>query len=372
MVLACGAGVGVLQGGAGLFALRGFLNRRALAASALPPVTILKPVHGDEPLLEAALESACRQDYPDYQVVFGVQDPQDSALPVLRRLQARYPHVSIDVVIDRTQHGVNRKVGNLMNMMAVARHDVLVIADSDMHVAGDYLRRLVAALDRPGVGLVTTLYTGRAAQAGLTGQLGVANINHSFLPGALLARWLGREDCLGATMALTRQTLERVGGMRALVAHLADDAVLGRLVQGLGLRIDLADTVPATTVPESRVPALFEHELRWARTVKSLVPREFAVSAVQHPMVWAALALCVSGGAGWGWAVLAAVWAWRVLVAHAIDRSLGVASGLTIWCVPLRDILSVAVILASYRTRQVAWRGQVLLATSPALAPGKG
>jgi ceramide glucosyltransferase len=304
--------------------------------------------------------------------VFGLQDPEDPALAVVERLRERFPWVPMDVVVDRTQHGSNRKIGNLINMMPYARHEILVIGDSDMHVAPDYLRRLVATLEQPGVGLATTLYAGWPASESLAAKLGAANINHAFLPGALLARAMGRQDCLGATMALTRTTLERVGGLHALADQLADDAVLGRLVQRLGLSVQLAGAIPATTVPETQMPALIQHELRWARTIKSLVPLEFAASSMQHPLFWAALAVGVSGGAGWAWMLFAGAWMARALMAHAIDRDLKIASALTIWFLPLRDILSVSVILASYRSRKVAWRGTVLMATRPSLEPGKG
>ena len=370
--LACVSLAGVFQAAAGVHALHRFRRRTPDAPMALPAVTILKPLHGDEPMLEEALASCCQQDYPDFQLVFGLQDPNDAAIAVLQRLRQRFPLVAMEVVVDRTQHGANRKIGNLINMLPHARHDVLVIADSDMHVAPDYLTRLVAALEQPGTGLVTTLYSGRAATETLAAKLGAAQINHAFLPGALLARVMGRQDCLGATMALTRETLDRVGGLHALVDHLADDAVLGRLVQRLGLGVTLAGTIPSTTVPETHMPALLQHELRWARTVKSLVPVEFALSAVQFPLFWAALTVGASGGEGWAWGLFAVVWMARALMAHALDHDLKVASALTIWCLPLRDLLSVTVVLASYRTRRVAWRGHVMLATRPSLAPGKG
>lgn len=368
---------GITMGGAaqclaGWGALRHFRSRTAMAATVLPPVTILKPLHGDEPMLEEALASCFEQDYPAFQLVFGLQDPEDPALIVLDRLRKRFPGVAVDVVVDRTSHGLNRKVGNLINMMPHATHDVLVIADSDMHVAPDYLRQLVAALQQPGVGLVTTLYAGLAATDTLTARLGAAQINHAFLPGALLARVMGRQDCLGATMALTRETLERVGGLRALSNHLADDAILGQLVRAEGMGVTLAATVPATTVPETHMPALFEHELRWARTVKSLVPVEFAVSSMQYPLFWAALTVGVAGGEAWAWWLFGLTWLVRGLAALAIDRDLRVASPLTIWCLPFRDLLSMTVVLASYRTRRVAWRGQIMLATRPSLAPGEG
>ena len=362
---------GCMQHVAGWSALQHFRRRPRISARALPPVTILKPLHGDEPLLEEALASCCQQDYPDYHLVFGLQDPSDPALEVLARLKRRFPAVDIVVVVDRTRHGLNRKVDNLINMFPAARHDTLVIADSDMHVAPDYLRDLVAALEQPGAGLVTTLYAGKVASPRLPGQLGAAQINHAFLPGALLARALGRQDCLGATMALSRAMLKRVGGFQALSDHLADDAVLGRLVRARGFDVVLAATVPATTVPETHMPALFEHEIRWARTVKSLEPLGFVTTAIQYPLFWAALTIGLSGGLVEAWWLFLVTWFVRGTVACAIDRNLKVASSLTIWCLPFRDLLSMTVILASYRTRRVAWRGQVMLAKRPSLAPAE-
>ena len=360
-------GAGMAQAAAGWAALARFQRTRPAPASSLPPVTVLKPLHGDEPMLEDALASICAQDYPDFQVVFGVQDHADTALPVLRRLSARFPHVDIAVVIDRAHHGENRKIGNLINMLGQARHDVLVIGDSDMHVAPDYLRHLVAALAPEDVGLVTTLYAGLPASGTVTGRLGASYINHTFLPGAIMARALGRQDCLGATMALRRATLDRIGGLDALADHLADDAVLGRLVRALGLKVALAATVPSTTVPETQVPHLFEHELRWARTVKSVEPTGFVLSAMQHPLFFAALNVGVSGGAVSAWLLFTAAWAWRAAFAHAMDRRLGVDPGFTAWFLPFRDLFSITVMIASYRTRRVAWRGRILHAARPGL-----
>lgn len=365
-------GAGMAQAAAGWAALARFRRSRTGLPHAMPGVTLLKPLHGDEPMLEEALASVCAQDYPQFQIVFGVQDHRDTALPVLQRLRERFPRLDVAVVVNHEHHGENRKIGNLINMLPHARHDVLVIADSDMHVEPGYLRDLVAALARPGIGLVTTLYTGLPATDTVTGQLGAAYVNHTFLPGALLARALGRQDCLGATMALHRDTLERIGGLHALVDHLADDAVLGRLVRAQGLGVALARTVPATTVPETNMPALFEHELRWARTVKSVEPTGFVLSAMQHPLFFAALNVGVSGGAPWAWAMFAAAWAGRAGFAHLTDRALGVPSGFTAWFLPFRDLFSVTVMIASYRTRRVAWRGRTLQAARPGLRVRKG
>lgn len=360
--------LGVLQGLFGLALVRRFRGAALPEGGCRPALTVLKPLHGAEPLLEQALETLCRQDYGEFQIVFGVQHPRDPAIAVVERLTARFPDIDIELVVDGRAHGRNRKVGNLINMLPSARHDVLVIADSDVHVAADYLTRIADTLAEPGVGLVTTLYAGLPASGTLAGTLGATAITHGFLPGALMARALGRQDCLGATMALTRETLRSVGGFAALVHHLADDHMLGRLVKKRGLLVALAPTVPATTVPEIGLGALYRHELRWSRTILSLVPSGFAASAVQYPLLWAMLAAALSGGADWAMALLLLTWAARAAVGRGIDRLLGLeqrglASRVPIWLLPLRDIMSVAVVLASYAGDKVEWRGQVLRAS---------
>ena len=377
--LACAGltGVGLGQAITGAVQVRRFLGQPSQAPRSRPPLTVLKPLHGDEPLLEAALGSLCSQDYPEFQIVFGVQDGADPAIAVVRRLQARFPRLDLDLVIDPTQHGTNRKVSNLINMLPAARHDALVIADSDIHSPPGYLDRLASSLEQEGVGLVTTLYSGRVASMTLAGQLGAASLNHTFLPGALLGRAFGREDCLGATMALTRATLERIGGFHALVDHVADDAVLGQLVRAKGLTVALAATIPATTVAETSLVDLFHHELRWARTVRSVAPLGFALSVLQFPLFWAALTLAASSGEWWAWSTFGLAWAVRGGLGHALDRALHIASPLTIWCLPFRDLFSVMVMLASYRSDRVAWRGQVhrvsrVSFTTTELASGEG
>ena len=363
---------GLMQAVIGWWAVRRYSRDLGLPSGWLPPVTILKPLHGDEPLLEQALASFCDQDYPAFQIVFGLDDPSDPALHVIRRLRARFPQLDIDVVIDPAQHGVNRKISNLINMYPRAKHDVIVMADSDIHAPRDYLRRLSSSLSVDGVGLVTTLYAGLGATDTLAARLGASQINHSFLPGALLARALGREDCLGATMALRRKTLADIGGLQALVHHLADDAVLGRLVSARGEAVALASTLPATTVPEMRVAHLFAHELRWGRTIQSLAPVGFALSSLQYPLFWAAVTATLSGFAPWAIALCVGTWLVRAAAMMGIDMALGLATAVPIWLLPLRDLLSVAVILASYGGNEVAWRGHVLRISPPRLAAGKG
>jgi ceramide glucosyltransferase len=386
------AGVGVAEAVVVSRLVAGFAQRRPAEPSVRPPVTVLKPLHGDEPLLEEALETLCRQDYPEFQIVFGVRDESDPAVAVVRRLQDRFPHVNSVLVADPALHGRNHKVSNLINMLPAARHDVLVLADADVHARPDYLDRLVAALEAPGVGLVTTLYAGLPAEA-FPARLGAAHITYGFLPSTVLSRRLGRRDCLGATMGLRRDDLERIGGLRALVDHLADDNVLGQRIGALGLRVALADTVTLTTVPEASVGALFRHELRWARTIRALEPAGFAASVVQYPLAWALLTVLLAGGALWSIGLFCIAWVLRAAAALVVDGALGRAwsdssgspergsndvaaqarrhdiSALAfccpVWLLPLRDVFSVAVMLVSYGGRQVDWRGHGLHADTP-------
>jgi ceramide glucosyltransferase len=384
--------VGLVQALVAAWLVSLFVRRPRRDPPARPAVTILKPLHGDEPLLEAALTTLCRQDYSTWQIVFGVQAAADPAIAAVRRLEAKFPDVDIALVVDPAVHGANRKVGNLINMLPSARHDVLVIADSDIHVRSDYLNRLVAALQQPGVGLVTTLYAGLPVvglhqssgvapglRATLAARLGATQITHGFLPGAVLARSIGRQDCLGATMCLRRTDLERVGGLHALVDHLADDNVLGRRIAALGLQVVLADTVPLTTVPEATLRALFRHELRWARTIRALEPAGFAASVLQYPLFWALLTAGLAGGALWSIVLFCVAWVLRAVAALVVDKALtplwveqrgsnenaALAFCCPVWLLPVRDILSVAVMLASYGGRQVDWRGHGLQADTP-------
>jgi ceramide glucosyltransferase len=209
------------------------------------------------------------------------------------------------------------------------------------------------------------LYGGIAASRSLAGLLGSSWINHNVVPGVLMARGLGRQDSLGATMALRRETLSAIGGLPALVNHLADDNILGQLVLGRGLAVRMVDTVTVTTVPETGLAELFSHELRWARTILTMAPTGYAMSVIQFVLFWAALAVVLSGGSAWSLELFLVAWLVRAATAVGVDRTLGlVKSGLAtaapIWLFPLRDVMSMTIMLASYGGDQVEWRGQVM------------
>jgi ceramide glucosyltransferase len=364
---------GVLISLLGLVAVRRFAGTRNPGGRpdqpARPPVTILKPLCGAEPLLEQALESCFAQDYPEFQIVFGVHDASDPALGVVEQLRRRFPERDIQVVADPTLHGANRKLSNLINMLRVARHDVLVISDSDLHLRPDYLERLVATLAKPGTGLVTSLYVGRPPVVGdWIMALGASQINHTFLPGVLLSRAMGREDCLGSTAMFRRETLDRIGGFHPLVHVLAEDNLLGQRIRKLGLSVALADVVPTAIVPEASLDAVWRHEIRWTRTIRELEPALLCASTLQYPLFWAGLAVIFAGGAPWSVAAFLGCWMVRTLCANGVDAALrdrlalpGLAT--PFWLFPLRDWLSVVETGTCFLINQVTWRAHKLAAS---------
>jgi ceramide glucosyltransferase len=359
------AGAGLIQAGTAVQALKRFNRQPRTQLETRPPISILKPLKGDEPLLEAALASFCTQSYPEFQLVFGVQDRHDPAIAVVERLQTLFPDLDIALVVDETRHGGNGKIANLINMWPAAKHDIIVIADSDVHVTPHFLERIVGTLHAPKVGAVTALYAGFASGSSVAGRFGAAQINHIFLPGVLVGRMLGRQDCLGAAVALRRSTLIRIGGLPALLPHLADDAALGRLVRRLDLQVVLAPSLVVTTVSEETLPALFGHELRWARTIRALEPLTYSTTLLQYPIFWAAMTVLLSHARFWALGFAVFVWAVRSLEARAMARQLerGAFSG---WLLPMRELFSIVVLLASYLGNRVVWRGSSMAVVTDA------
>ncbi len=255
----------------------------------------MKPLCGNEARLYESLRSFCLLDYPSYQLVFGVADPDDPALPVIDALRLEFPRLDIALVVCGTRHGSNPKVSNLINMMPAARHEYLVIADSDIIVTPDYLARLVPHLEDSGVGIVTCAYTGKPV-SGFWSHVGAEFINGWFTPSVFVAALFGsREFAFGATIGLRRNVLDSVGGFAALADQLADDYRLGELTRALGLRTVLSEVIVSTTVGERTLPDLIDHELRWLRTIRCLRPVGYGMAGISFSvpaaMIGALLAL---------------------------------------------------------------------------------
>lgn len=337
-------------------------RRPSLNAERRPPVTLLKPLCGAEPELYTQLRSFCQQDYPHFQVVFGVRDPTDVALAVVERLIAEFPSLPIDVVIDPQQHGDNYKTSNLVNMLVKARHDFLVIADSDAIVGPDYLGVVSAPLNDPGVGLVTCIYHSAPAQT-IWSRLGAMFINEWFVPSVLLARLFGnRQYASGQTLCFRRDTLQAIGGLQRIANHIADDFRLAEVVSGLGLRIVLSDYEVEVKHHEPSAIAMVRHELRWMLTLRVVKPRSYRAMFFSFSLPLAMLGLLLASvGAngslliGWLSFAVTAVARLSLYFVHRLRRGKPIWTDL--WLLPARDVLLCWIWWRSFASSSVIWRG---------------
>jgi ceramide glucosyltransferase len=326
-----------------------------------PPVTLLKPLCGAEPGLYEHLRGFCQQDYPDYQIVFGVRDPADPACSVVDRLIAEFPSLPIDVVINPRQHGSNRKVSNLINMLTRARHEMLVMADSDAFVGPDYLATVTAPLEDPKVGMVTCAYRDVPTQ-GVWSRLGAMYINEWYVPSILLAWLFGYEGYVsGQTMCVRQDTLRAIGGLQSIADHLADDHRLGELIRGLGLRIVLSPYVVEGIHHEQSLESLTRHELRWMRTIHVLRPLSFRMIFLSFSFPLAVLGMSlafVAGSVSIAAGLLFGIAAVVRLALHFVHRLRSERHLFSdIWLLPLRDLLLCCVWFRTFFTSRVTWRG---------------
>jgi ceramide glucosyltransferase len=327
-----------------------------------PPVTVLKPLCGAEPGLYRHLRSFCQQDYPQFQIVFGMRDPADPALVVAQRLVTEFPNLSIDIVVNPQQHGSNFKSSNLINMIGQARHDVLVIADSDTSVKPDYLSTVTAPLLDHKVGLVTSTYRDVPTEL-LWSRLGAMYINEWYMPSVLLAWLFGYQGyASGQTLCLRRSTLEAIGGLGATADHLADDYRLGELIRGMGLQIVLSPAVVMAEHHEPSFASLTRHEIRWMRTIRVLRPRSFRMMFLSFSLPVAIFGVLCSAVepslSTTAWTLFATTVFARLGLhfVHRLGRDRPVLSD--IWLLPVRDLLLCWVWCRSFFASRVTWRGR--------------
>ncbi len=358
LVLCALAGCGALYCllAAGLVAR--FMAREGEARAPFPPVSLIKPLHGAPTGLAGALESFCRQDYPgETQILFGVQDAGDPAIGVVHQLQRRYPRLDIALVIDQRLHGTNRKVSNLINIARRARHGVLVMSDADIQVGPTYLRAVVGALAREGVGAASCLYVGTGGPDRWA-KLSAMAIDYQFLPSVALGRAFGlARPCFGSTIAMTADVLAEIGGFEAFADHLADDYEIGRAVRARGYGVAVPPLVVSHLCTEASGTDLVAHELRWNRTVRQIDPAGYAGSAVTHPLALALIGALMLGLPGPALVLIFAIVAARTAAKLIIDAATGAGAG-SCWLLPARDMLSFGVFLASFTVNTVGWQGR--------------
>ncbi|MCX7603780.1 MAG: glycosyltransferase, partial [Bryobacteraceae bacterium] len=355
LLLAAAAVALLYQSGALAAAAAFHLKTRLLPQrppAALPPISILKPVYGLDPQLEEAVASHLALDYPEYELLLGFQRPDDPAIPVLRQLLAKHPERHARIEIIRTE-AKNAKTGVLEGLSRLARHPVIVVNDADITVPKDYLRRLAASLEQPGVGVVTCLYRARASSlAGCFEALGIAT---DFMPSALVAPFVGvREFGFGSTLCFRRADLEAIGGFRAFDDYIADDYQLASRIAALGKRAVFAEIAVLTYLADPDWRAVWRHQLRWARTIRYSRPGGFAGMPVTHAGLWALLNLA-AGNLG----AAAALWLARsVMGAFAGFAVLGHWPALAAApLIPLWDLFAFAIWAAAWCGNTAWWRG---------------
>jgi ceramide glucosyltransferase len=348
-----------------LWGVRAFLRKRKSdknirSTQFAPAVCILKPLKGTDPDMYESFRSHCLQDYPEYEIVFGVSDANDPAVETVRQLQRDFRASKIKWLVCPAILGANVKVSNLSQMMEAASYDHLIVNDSDIRVERDYLRRVMAPLADPAVGLVTSLYRGLPAPT-LGSRLEALGISTDFCAGVLAARQLegGIRFGLGSTLAFRRADLGRIGGFKSFVDFLADDYELGRRIADLGLKVELSDVVVETHLPAYDLRGFLAHQLRWARGVRDARSGGYFGLVSTFGLMWALLAIIAAHGAPWSWGVFGVTVLLRLAVALSVGKSVLQDAQLlkNLWLLPLRDLVAVAVWIASFAGHTVTWRG---------------
>jgi ceramide glucosyltransferase len=356
-------GVLMLLGGAGTLymlavavVLRRYFARPMAAPVRSDAVTLLKPLHGAEPRLVENLATFLEQRHVGpVQMLCGVMRSDDAAIPAFDVLRAAHPDADIMLVRDPTSHGASGKISNLTNMDRHASHDIVILSDSDIAVAPDYLGRVLAALDERGVGAVSCLYCGRG-DAGFWSDVAAAGVNWQFMPVVVFSLSFGlARPCMGSTIAMRRETLDAIGGFARFADVLADDHAIGAAVESLGLKVAVPPMFVTHGSDETSLTALWRREIRWGVTVRGLVPSVvYAASMIRFPLPLALLAVPFAPLPALSIATCAL--AARLVVATTTDR-IAAARPAPYWLLPFRDCLSFAVFVASFFTRSVDWRG---------------
>lgn len=352
-----------------------FRERRSVsvgATSGVLPVSILKPLKGVDPGMYESLRSQCQQDYPEYEIIFGVNESADPAVELVKQLQAEFPQRAIRLKVCSDNLGANIKVSNLVQMMKEARYENIIVSDSDIRVEPDYLRRVVGPLGDPKIGLVTCLYRGVPAST-LGSRLESLGISTDFVPGVLVARQIenGIRFGLGSTLAFRRRELAAIGGFEAIADYLADDYELGKRIAGLGLKVELSDVVVETFLPGYSFAEFIGHQLRWSRTIREVRRGGYIGLLLTYGLFWSVVALVASHGAAWAWGLLALTAGTRLTMALVVGQGVLRDSYVLrwLWLVPVRDLVAVAVWAAGLGGNTISWRGKRFQLKEGKLAP---
>ena len=364
-VVALGTGLSMGYCALSIWSATRFFQRRTPSipeAKELPPVSILKPLKGTDPEMYECLRSHCLLHYGQYEILFGINSPNDPAVAAVDRLLHEFPNHDIRLLHCERVLGANGKVSALAQMAKLAKHGFLLVNDSDIRVQPEYLRTVITELQRPNIGLVTCLYRGVRART-LPSRLESLGLSTDFAAGVLVARQLegGLRFGLGSTLALHKSDLEAIGGFESIVDYLADDYELGRRIAERNLKVELSESIVETFLPTYDFPGFFAHQLRWARTIRASRPAGYAGLLLTFTLPWAALTVLVTRGATWSWELLAAALLSRIATAVVVGRLVLQDKEVlrSLWCLPLRDFVAFGIWVAGLAGNTVVWRGEL-------------
>jgi ceramide glucosyltransferase len=343
---------------ASLAALRFFRRERArVLLNFTPPVSVLKPVRGVDFGSYENFASFCIQEYPDYEILFAVNDDADPAVPLIHRIIAEFPGRRIRLLVGAELLGANRKVNKLARLAQEAQHEVLVLTDGDVRVGPNYLREVVAQLANPKIGAVTSFYRA-IAEKNLAAEIEAIGASSDFFAGVLMAAWTeGISFALGASIATTREWLAKMGGFAAIADVLADDYELGHRIAKAGGEIVLSREPVWTMYPAQTLRTFWDHQVRWARTVRLCRPLSYIGLLFTQGLPWTLLAIFIAPASWIAAAYLFAYLLLRFTVAWTVGIW-GVGDGVLrrrIWLLPLRDAIHFVVWLASFASNHIRW-----------------
>jgi len=324
----------------------------------LPGVSLLKPMKGLDRDTYENLASFCRQDYPQYEILFGFDHPRDAAIPVVRKIMADFPRIPIRLRIGPTAPGANNKVAKLCGLAREAHHDLLVVSDSDTRVTPDHLRRMAAPFCDPRVGAVTSLYRGVAGPS-QGSELEALSLSTDFLPSALVARKLGLKFAMGAAMAVRREALAEMGGFESLADMAADDHELGKRIAALGHRVEFVDSGVLTECSSRSLKEYFRHQVRWSVVTRESNPWGHLGIIFAQGLPWTILAAAAAPTSSVAVGFVVAYLVLRFALAFTVG-SWGLRDPLLMnkwWWVPVSDATSFLVWFASLFIRRVYWQG---------------
>ncbi len=324
-----------------------------------PLATILKPLCGLDNGAYHNLASFCRQDYPEYQIIFGVRDRSDPSVKVVEQIMRDFPQRDMRLVIDDRLLGASPKVSNLANMEREAKYPFLLISDGDIRVGGDYMKRVMRPMRDPAVGLVTCMH--RSLSKGLAATIEALRISTDFCAGLLVARKLeGVKFALGSTILVRKEAIDKIGGFPAFSDYLVDDFMLGNLVGKAGYTVLLSDHVVEHALTTQNLADLIRREIRWNRGMRVSRPWGYIGLIFTQGIPVSLFFLFLAGRSVWGWTVLTATWGARLGMAHIVgfrylkDR----AARKYLWLVPLADLIGFFSWCCSLIGNAVEWRGQ--------------